>query len=169
MKGMLALLGIIVCVAVGPVAAREIIVVPVPSNGTQYGSTPTPAAVLSNFLADIASDMALKAARDHGPAAVHAFRKHGPALLKTMRNWTEAGLNTAGHYAMQTWSGSKKLVPQLAIGGKDLGINALAAGKGIAEKGFYAFLKGAETRGAQTKAKPRTSSKVRTGHKVRRR
>jgi hypothetical protein len=159
MKRMLAFLIVLSCVAVGPAAARDILVVPVPSAGAQYGSTATTAAVFSNLLADIAADMALKAARDHGPAAVHAFGKHGPALLKIMRNWTEAALNTGGRYAIQTWSGSKKFVPQLVQGTKVLGGNALAAGKGIAGQGFFTFRKDSEAAGGRTVAMRQTSSK----------
>jgi len=168
MKRVLAFLVLISCVVVGPVAARDILVVPVPSGGAQYGSTATTAAVLSNLLADVAADMALKAAREQGPVAVDAFRKHGPALLKTMRNWTEAALNTGGRYAIHSWSSSKKFVPQLVIGSKDLGVNALAAGKGIALNGFHRFLKDSEAGGVRTIARRQTPSNVNARPKVQR-
>lgn len=161
MKRMLAFLVLISCVAVGPAGAKDILVIPVPSGGVQYGSTDTTAAVFSNLLSDIAADMALKAARDHGPEAVRAFQKHGPSLLKTMRNWTESALNSGGRYAIQTWSSSKKLVPQVLTGGKDIGLNALHASLGIAQQGIHGFLKDSETGRARTIGQNKTSSKPR--------
>jgi hypothetical protein len=162
MKRILAFLVLISCVAVGPAIARDILVVPIPSGGAHYGSTDTPAAVLSDLLSDIASDIALKAARDHGPEAVRAFQKHGPILLKTMRNWTESALNSGGRYAIQTCSKSYKFVPKLLTGGKDVGLNALAASKGFALEGFHRFLKGSESSGTRTLAKVQTHKK--SGH-----
>jgi hypothetical protein len=161
MKRMLAFLILISCVAVGPAIARDIPAVPIPSGEAHSGSTDTPAAVLSNLLSDIASDMALKAARDHGPEAVRAFRKHGPVLLKTMRTWTESALDSGGRYAIQTFSKGYKFVPQLLTGGKDVGLNALAAGKGVAQEGFHRFIKGPESGGARTPAKLETHTKSR--------
>ncbi len=161
MKRMLAFLVLISCFAVGHSFAKDILVVPIPSGGAQYGSTATTATVFSNLLADIASDMAMKAARDHGPEAVRAFQKHGPALLKTMRHWTEAALNSGGRNATQFWSSSKKFVPQLLTGGKDIGLNALAASKGIAQEGFYRLLKDSEAGGPRTIVKREASSKPR--------
>ena len=168
MKRVLAFLALILCVVIGPAAARDILVVPVPSGGAQYGSTATTAAVLSNLLADIASDMALKVARDHGPVAVDAFRKHGPALLKTMRNWTEVALNTGGRYAIRGCSSGTKFVPELVLESKNLGFNALAAGKKVAQEGLYRFLKEPEAGGVRTVARRQASSNVNARSKVRR-
>ena len=169
MKRVLAFLAIILCVVIGPAAARDILVVPVPSGGAQYGSTATTtAAVLSNLLAEIAADMALKAARDHGPVAVDAFRKHGPALLKTMRNWTEVALNTGGRYAIRGWSSGTKFVPELVVGSKNLGFNALAAGKKVAQEGLYRFLKEPEAGGVRAVARRQASPNVNARSKVRR-
>ena len=159
MKRMLAFLVLILCLAVAHAVAKDILVVPIPSVGAQSGSTATTAAVLSSLLSDIAANMALKAARDHGPEAVRAFQKHGPGLLKTMSKWTESALNSGGRYATQTWSSSKKIVPQLLTGGKDIGLNALAASKGIAQEGFYRILKDSEAGAARTTVKRQASSK----------
>jgi hypothetical protein len=177
MKRMLAFLGLVSCVAVGPAVAKDILVAPIPSGGVQYGSKGTTAAVFSSLLSDIVADMALKAARDHGPEAVRAVRKHGPALLKTMRHWTEAALNSGGRYAIQTWSSSKKLVPQVLTGGKDIGLNVLQASMGIALEGFSRFLKDSKpgiprtigTWRASSKSKPQRSpeKKIRSPHSVR--
>ena len=159
MKRMLAFLVLMSCVAVGHAAAKDILVVPIPSGGVQYGSRGTTAAVFSDLLSDIVADMALKAARDHGPEAVRAFQKHGPALLKTMRHLTEATLNSGGRYAIQSWSSSKKLVPQILIGGKDVGLNVLQASMGFAHDGFSRFLGDSKNGTRQTKGKWSTSSK----------
>lgn len=159
MKRFAAFLLVILCLAVGPAVARDILVVPIPSGGTQYGSTATTAAVFSSLLTDIAADMALKAARDHAPVAVSAFRKHGPALLKTMRIWSEAALSTGGRYAMQTWSGSKKFAPQLVTGSKDLGLNAVAVSTEIVQEGFRRFLGNSGAGSAQPRAERQTSSR----------
>ena len=161
MKRMLAFLCLISCVAVGPAVAKDIVVVPIPSGGVQYGSNGTTAAVFSGLLSDIVADMALKAARDHGPEAVRAVQKHGPALLKTMRHWTEAALNSGGRYAIQTWSGSKKFVPQILTGGKDIGLSALQASMGIAHESFSRFLKVSKPGTPRTIGKQRVSSKSR--------
>jgi hypothetical protein len=162
MKRMLAFLVLIPCLAVGHAFAKDILIVPIPSNGVQYGSTGTAAAVFSNVLSDIAADLALKAARDHGPEAVRAFQKHGPALLKTMRHWTEAALNSGGRYATQSWSSSKKFVPQVLTGGKDIGLNALQASIGIAQKSLSRFVKDSEADGARTIGQRTAPSKLGT-------
>jgi|GEM_PF-6601782 len=159
MKRMLAFLVLISCLTVGHAVGKDILVVPIPSGEAQYGSTATTAAVFSNLLAGIASNMAMKAARDHGPEAVQAFRRHGPVLLKTMRNWTETALNSGGRYAIQTWSSSKKFVPQFLTGGRNIGLNALQASIGIAQKGFGGFLKDSETVPTRTIGQGKTSSK----------
>lgn len=162
MKRMLAFLVLILCLAGSQAVAKDILVIPVPSGGAEYGSTPKAAAVLSNVLSDIAADMVLKAARDHGPEAVRAFQKHGPALLKTMRKWTETALNSGGRYALQTLSGSKKFIPPVLTGGKDIGLNAFQVSMGIAQKGFSSLMKVSETAPARTPARSKTSSK--SGH-----
>jgi hypothetical protein len=161
MKRMLAFLVLISCVGIGPAVAKDILVIPVPSGGFQYGSTDTSAAVLSKLLSDIASDVALKAARDHGPEAIHTFQKRGPFLLKTMRIWTESALNSGGRYAIQTWSSSKKFVPQVFTGGKDVGLNALHASIGFAQRGIDGLLKGSATDPTRTMGQKKTSSKPR--------
>ena len=159
MKRMLAFLILILCVAVGNAVARDILVIPIPAGGTQYGSTGTTAAIFSHVLSDIASDMALKAARNHGPEAVRALQKHGPALLEKMRSWTEAALNSGGRYAIQTWSSGRKFVPQILTGDKDVGLNALQASIGIAQKGLSGFLKDSETGPARTIGQKKSHSK----------
>ena len=161
MKRMLAFLCLISCVAVGPAVAKDIVVVPIPSGGVQYGSNGTTAAVFSGLLSDIVADMALKAARNHGPEAVRAFQKHGPALLKTLRHLTEATLNSGGRYAIKTWSSSKKFVPQILTGGQDVGLNVLQASMGFAHEGFSRFLKDSKTGTPRTKGKWSASSKSR--------
>jgi hypothetical protein len=162
MKRMLAFLVLISCVAIGNALAKDIFIVPIPSGGAQHGSTDATAAVFSSVLTDIAADMALKAARDHGPEAVRGFQKHGPALLKTMRKWTETALNSGGRYAVQTLSCGKKFVPQVLTGGKDIGLSSLQASMGIAHKGFSGLLKVSETGPARTTGQSKTSSK--SGH-----
>ncbi len=161
MKRVLAFLVLMSSVGFGSAVAKDILVIPVPSGGVQYDSTDTSAAVLSKLLSDIASDMALKTARDHGPEAIRAFQKHGPFLLKTMRIWTESALNSGGRYAIQTWSSSKKFVPQVLAGGKDVGLNALHASIGIAQRGMDGILKGSAADSARTIGQKKTSSKPR--------
>jgi len=160
MQRFLAFLLLISCVSVGNAVAKDILIVPLPSGASNHHSNETTAAVVSNLLSDIASDMALKAARDHGPEAVRAFQKHGPVVLKSMRKWTEAALNSGGRYAVQTISRSTKIVPQFLTGSKNIGLSALASSKSFVQESFFKLLKNSESAGAPTVVKRRTHTKV---------
>jgi len=134
MKRVLVFLVVASFAAVGAASARDIVVVPILSPKSDPAFSGSPAVLVGEFLTDVAAQVALKAARDHGPLAVHALKKYGPAALAVSREYAVRTVALGGQYALRAWTAGKRYLPDAFLNRETPGPKSSGAGKKLNRK-----------------------------------
>lgn len=134
MKRVLVFLVVASFAAVGAASARDIVVVPILSPKSDPAFSGSAAVLVGDLLTDVAAQVALKAARDHGPLAVRALKKYGPAALAVSREYAVRTVALGGQYALHAWAAGKRYLPDAFLNRETLGPKSLGAGKKLNRK-----------------------------------